>query len=583
MDNGAVEYRSFGNSKPARRGSFGVMALTLAVGAALLPAAPQRADASVRAAIVLDQNTGRIYRAFNANVYHKPASLTKMMTLYLVFDAIKARRLHLNQRVRVSYRAASRPPSKMYLRTGQYITIRKLIYGMAVKSANDAATAAAEAVAGSEHRFAQMMTMKARELGMFRTVFRTASGLPAPGQITTAKDMAILARALRRDHPRYYRVFAARYFYYGGRAHANTNRLLHRYGVIDGLKTGYTRRARFNLATSATNGRKRVVVVVLGASSSRERYRVTRNMLAHAWRSRPRGSYVVAQVARNHFHRGSRNTRMLAMARASQKSKAAAKITVKKLAAPTNTAKALVVEKKTLAVRTAERRQKRIHLGTRRAHATVAAKKVVTAAYRQVRVLHLGSYKGMRTASRKAVRAYRRLPRSYRRGAKVRIAMVRTRKGRLYRAQISHVRTSRVARACRFLNKRGTRCRVIRYRTRALAASTLADWRKRVASPRRADGRAKSQRRTASSGEKYAIQVAASRKFGLARKAVRKARRALPRTIVAGTRVTVLKPSTYKGNLYRARIVGMTKREAREACKLLERRNLRCMTIRHDA
>ena len=582
MDIGAVEYRSNRDSKPASRGGFAIAALALSMSATFLPAATRNADASVRAAIVLDQNTGRIYRAYNANVYHKPASLTKMMTLYLVFDALKARRLRINQTIRVSYRAATRPPSKMYLRTGQRVTIRQLIYGMAVKSANDAATAAAEAVAGSEYRFAQMMTMKARELGMFRTVFRNASGLPAGGQITTAKDMAILARALRRDHPQYYRVFAARYFRYRGYLHGNTNRLLHRYGVVDGLKTGYTRRARFNLATSATNGRKRVVVVVLGASSSRERYRVTRNLLAYAWRKRPYGGYVVARRARNHFRYGSRRTRMLAMARASRKvqnkSRKTAKKTIDSTAA--HTPKNTVVIKKTLAAKTAERRRKRIHLGTRSAHASVAAKTVSAAAYRQIRVLHLGNYRKMGIASRKAVRAYGRLPRSYRRGAKVRVAMVRTRKGRFYRAQISHMPSSRIAGACRYLNKRGTRCRIIRYRTRTLAASTLADWRKRIAAPRRT----KSQRRATTSGsERYAIQVAASRKFRLARKALHKARRALPHKIVRGTRVAVLKPSSYKGSLYRARIVGMTKKEAKRACRVLERRKLRCMAIRHDA
>ena len=365
----AVEIRSRSAVQAAERSGLAKTALlltSLTVGLAL---ASGQAQASVRAAIVLDQNTGRIYKSYNANVYHKPASLTKMMSLYLVFDALKAGRLRLNQWVRVSRWAASRPPSKMYLRAGQRITIRKLIYGMAVKSANDAATAAAEAVAGSEGAFARMMTMKARELGMYRTVFRTASGLPARGQITTAKDMAVLARALRRDHPRYYRVFSARYFRYAGRTFSNTNRLLHRYGVIDGLKTGYTRRARYNLATSATNGRKRVVVVVLGGTSSWERYRVTRNLLAFAWRARPNGSYVVARRARNHFRHRSRRTRMVAMARASRRN---GNVTRRRAGnATSNIGANVAIHKKTLATRRAERRRHRIQLGTGRAYAAV--------------------------------------------------------------------------------------------------------------------------------------------------------------------------------------------------------------------
>ncbi len=410
MGIGAVEFRSRSAAQSAERSGRATKTLltSLAVGMAL--AAGSQAQASVRAAIVLDQNTGRIYKSFNANVLHKPASLTKMMSLYLVFDALKAGRLRLNQWVRVSYRAASRPPSKMYLRAGQRITIRKLIYGMAVKSANDAATAAAEAVAGSEAAFARMMTMKARELGMYRTVFRTASGLPARGQITTAKDMAILARALRRDHPRYYKVFSARYFRHAGRSYANTNRLLHRYGVIDGLKTGYTRRARYNLATSATNGRKRVVVVVLGATSSWERYRVTRNLLAYAWRARPYGSYVVARAARNHFRNRSRRTRMIAMARAARRKPI--NRTARKSATARNTANNIganvAIHKKTLATRRAERRRNRIQLGTGRAYSAVTRRPVIT--YRRENVLHLGNYKRLRTASRKAIRAYRRLP-----------------------------------------------------------------------------------------------------------------------------------------------------------------------------
>jgi D-alanyl-D-alanine carboxypeptidase len=566
MGIGAVEFRSRSDSKLVRHGGLATAAILTTLGVALVPSAENQAQASVRAAIVLDQNTGRVYKSYNANVRHKPASLTKMMTLYLVFDALKAKRLRLNQWVRVSYRAASRPPSKMYLRAGQRISIRHLIYGMAVKSANDAATAAAEAVAGSEARFARMMTMKARELGMFRTVFRTASGLPAAGQITTARDMAVLARALRRDHPYYYRVFAARYFRYRGRLHGNTNRLLHRSGVVDGLKTGYTRRARYNLATSATNGRKRVVVVVLGASSSRERYRVTRNLLAFAWRARPYGGFVVARAARNHFRHRSNRTRMMAMARASAKRNAAKK-----------TGSSLVIQKKTLAVRTAERRRHRIQLGTSRAYAATAPRTKV-ATYRRVQVLHLGSYRHRRTASRKAVRAYRRLPARYRHGAKIRVAVVRTRKGRRYRAQIARFQPRRTGTACRYLKRRGTSCRIITYKTRTLAAATLADWRARHAPTRPA---ARSKRRQAGSG--YSIQVAASHKLGLARKAIRKARRALPRSIVNGTHTAVLRPSSYKGRLFRARIVGLSKQEARKACRILANRKLRCIAIRHSA
>ena len=191
----------------------------------------------------------------------------------------------------------------------------------------------------------------------------------------------------------------------------------------------------------------------------------------------------------------------------------------------------------------------------------------------------------MGTASRKAVRAYRRLPYNYRRGAKVRIAMVRTRRGRVYRAQIAHLRKRRTGKACQYLSRRGTRCRIMTYRVRTLSSRAQATWRgKRT--PARLTGsvvRTASSRSRKNSTGSYAIQVAASRKLGWARKAVRKARRALPRSITRGTRVALLRPSSYRGRLYRARIVGLSKREARNACRILAGRRLRCMTIRQKA
>lgn len=577
---------------------------------------PGQAGASIRAAIVVDQRTGRVYRSFNANLAHAPASLAKIMTLYLTFDAIKAGKLRMNQRVRVSRRAAARSPSKLYLRAGSYVRIRTLVYGTAVASANDAATVLAEKIAGSEHVFAQMMTMKARELGMWNTVFRTASGLPARGQRTTARDMAVLTRALRRDHPRLSRVFSVRAFQFAGRYRTNTNRLLHRFGAVDGLKTGYTRRARFNLVTTATNGRRQLIIVVLGGSSSNERYRWTTRLMAAAWRQRPGRTYVVARRAVNRFrpkrsrrlartrtrtliahaNRGTRSaTANVAAKRAPVNTVAAKRPPVTNVAA--RTAPVKVITKKTLVDRRRERRDIRINLGGRKAHAAISqehtpAKPKVF--FRREIVLHLGSNRRARTASRRAARAMRKLPGRYRRGARVRVAAVRARSGRIYRAQIAYTNDRRAARACGRLKQRGIRCRVITRRVPILSASARRAWRgsnrgrvRQTISRRRADSRRTTVRRTTTrrgaGQENYAIQVAAGRKVKLVRKAVRRARRVLPRGIRRGTRVAVLKPGSYKGRMYRARIVGMTRKEARKACRILSDRKIRCMAIRHKA
>ncbi|MEQ8699216.1 MAG: D-alanyl-D-alanine carboxypeptidase family protein, partial [Bauldia litoralis] len=242
----------------------------------------------VKSTIVVDAYSGRVIRAYNADASHPPASLAKMMTLYLTFEALKSGKLRWNQRVRISRHAATRMPSKIYLRHGQRVRIRDLVYATAVKSANDAAAALAEAIAGSEFRFAQLMTRRAHQIGMKSTYFGTASGLPARGQRTTARDMARLGRALILHHGKYYHIFSTRYFRYGRRTFASTNRLLHRRRGVDGIKTGYTNRARFNLVTSARRGRKRVVTVVLGATSSRTRYNRTRWLIAQGLKGRPK-------------------------------------------------------------------------------------------------------------------------------------------------------------------------------------------------------------------------------------------------------------------------------------------------------
>ncbi len=238
-----------------------------------LPASPAAAQVGSDryASIVMDAGSGNVLSAASADEPRYPASLTKMMTLYLLFDALRDRRVTLDQQVPVSPWAASMAPTKLGLVPGTYITVEQAILGLVTKSANDAAAALGEMLGGDEERFAQMMTLRARALGMTNTTFRNASGLPDPDQMTTARDMAVLARHLVQDHPAYYRYFSAPSFVFHGRLILNHQHMLQTYPGVDGLKTGYIRDSGFNLVTSAVHGDTRLIGVVLGAANSGER------------------------------------------------------------------------------------------------------------------------------------------------------------------------------------------------------------------------------------------------------------------------------------------------------------------------
>ncbi len=223
------------------------------------------------AAAVIDARTGAVLHASNAGNRQHPASLTKMMTLYLVFEAIRDGRLGLDQRVPVSAHAARQQPIKVGFRAGQRVPVRELIRVSAVRSANDAAVVLAEAVGGTEARFAQMMTDRARRLGLRDTTFRNATGFTAAGHLSTASDMALLGLRLFEDFPQYYNLFGRKQVSAFGRTFSSTNRLLGSYRGADGIKTGYTRAAGFNLVASAEQGGKRVIVAVLGGRSAASR------------------------------------------------------------------------------------------------------------------------------------------------------------------------------------------------------------------------------------------------------------------------------------------------------------------------
>ncbi len=239
--------------------------------AALLRPATAQIGSERYASIVIDAATGNVLSAANPDEYRFPASLTKMMTLYMLFEAVRDRRVSLQQYVPVSPTAAAMPPTKLGLVPGSLITVEQAILGLVTKSANDAAAALGEMLGGDEDRFAQMMTLRARALGMSRTTFQNASGLPDWNQVTTARDMAILSRRLLQDFPAYYHYFSTPAFAYGGRYIRNHQALLTSYPGADGLKTGYTDASGFNVATSALRGDTRLIGVVLGAASSGER------------------------------------------------------------------------------------------------------------------------------------------------------------------------------------------------------------------------------------------------------------------------------------------------------------------------
>ncbi|MGF6172512.1 D-alanyl-D-alanine carboxypeptidase (penicillin-binding protein 5/6) [Ensifer sp. 4252] len=223
------------------------------------------------ASLVLDARTGKVLSSENADTQNHPASLTKMMTLYLTFEALRRGDISWDSKIKVSRAAAAKPPMKLGLKPGSTITVREAVYAMIVRSANDAAAAMSEKLGGSEQNFARKMTAKARQLGMNRTVFINASGLPASKQVTTARDMSTLAVALMRDYPREYRLFATPSFTFRGRKIRGHNNLMYRYDGMDGIKTGYTNASGFNLVSAVRDGNRRVIGVVMGGRTARSR------------------------------------------------------------------------------------------------------------------------------------------------------------------------------------------------------------------------------------------------------------------------------------------------------------------------
>lgn len=235
--------------------------------------------------LIVDATSGRELASDQPDSPRHPASLTKLMTLYLTFSALDSGRLSLGDAIPVSVNAANAPPTKMGMQPGGTVIVRDAIMGLVTRSANDAAVLLGEALGGDEESFARMMTQKARQLGMSSTVFRNASGLPNREQVTTARDMARLANALLRDYPHYYPIFSVQSYTYHGRPLDNHNHMLGNYPGADGLKTGYTAASGFNLVMSAMRDNRRLIGVVMGGSSPGQRDRLMAELMDRGFAS----------------------------------------------------------------------------------------------------------------------------------------------------------------------------------------------------------------------------------------------------------------------------------------------------------
>lgn len=294
-----MEFRGLcgGGVRPWRSGAvlrLTVLALLAALGFGLFT---DSATANPKfAAVTVDARTGKFLFAENADSIRHPASLTKMMTLYILFQDLSRGRMQLNSEIRVSARATGMAPSKLGVPAGGTITVETAIKALVVKSANDVAAAVAENLGGTEKAFAQRMTSTARAIGMSRTTFLNASGLPNPKQVTTARDMATLGLRLMRDFPQYYPYFRTQSFVYQGRTIRGHNRLLGSYEGTDGIKTGFINASGFNLVSSVRRGDRRLVGVVLGGRTGASRDAYMKAMLTKQF-PKAKGGTTIAAMA----------------------------------------------------------------------------------------------------------------------------------------------------------------------------------------------------------------------------------------------------------------------------------------------
>lgn len=524
--------------------------------------------AYTKSSITIDARSGLVLQSHNANASHPPASLSKLMTLYLTFEAISRGRFGWNTRVRISRYAATRQPSKLYLRTGERVRVRDLVYATAIKSANDAAAALAVRIAGSERRFARLMTQRARQLGMRRTVFGTASGLPSRGQRTTARDMAILARSLIHHYPQYTKVFATRFYRFGRRTFRNTNRLLQSHPHVKGMKTGYTRRARYNLVTSAHNGRIHLITVVLGARTSNHRYWKTKRLLAGGWRIAHNSAYLrktpqgYVRIAMRSRIGGKPAGKTVRNAGAAHASAAKRNGKIKQVAA--------LPKKRPDKPRIGLSLTSSAAAAPRPASAQRPVKQPVhgsTVRRRYVHGVQVGAFYRRHQAQSAIRRAIRALPPSYRRQTNGAIVRTRGHRRTFYLARLMGLGLRQAQRACKTVRRRGIDCVPVSVR-RAVVEPKL-----RTIAVRRSKSKSR-----------FGIQVGAFTEYRRAQRGLKQARKVLPNRLARGTGTHILTRRNRSNRaIYRARITGLSFSQAREACTILKRRSLNCLAIEFRA
>jgi D-alanyl-D-alanine carboxypeptidase len=381
--------------------------------------ASQPASAVRYASIVVDERTGAVLHAENPDRRSFPASLTKIMTLYMIFEALKTGRLSPDQELPVSKRASRRPKSKLWLKKGQKIKVKDVIGALITKSANDAATVVAEAIGGSEEQFARMMTARAHQIGMTHTNFRNASGLPNKHQVSTARDMAKLAMALRRDFPNQFNLFSMKDFKYRGRKHRNHNRLLGRFAGTDGIKTGYVRASGYNIVVSVERGGRRLIAVVFGGKSAAKRDLHVKKLLQRTFRTIAENDRIEASQQKIAAKKA-----LKPAAKSAQSSRSASqKVSIARITAETSG-----VPEEELALENWS--------------------------------VQVGAFDRFAPAHLAAGRAARLAPML--RGARVVVETGASTKQRIYRARLAGLTEGRAIRACRTLKKKKMSCLVVR-------------------------------------------------------------------------------------------------------------------------
>lgn len=502
------------------------------------------------AALVIDATSGRILHEENADDRRYPASLTKMMTIYMVFDALERGAWSLNRPLPVSSAAAAQPPSKLGLRKGQTIRAEDAILALVTKSANDVSVVLAEALGGTESNFAKMMTTKARQLGMSRTTFRNASGLPDNAQITTARDMALLAMALLRDYPQYYTYFSTRSFAFRGIRHGNHNRLLGAYQGVDGIKTGYIRASGYNLVASARRGGRRVIGVLLGGETAAQRNRKMAGLLDVGFRRLD--TTLAEDMARP---RVGLDTASVVPAPARSASIPSSRVASPSLAASAGASASWGIQ---------------VGAFPDAASARKAAQRAITAARSQIGngVIHVEPNGRRKT---------------------------------LYQARIGNIERAEASRACSILKKKKFKCMVFKLDQplAVVAAATPAVFERPMAKPQVLNdallrvgdrepfstseqasdsNRASGSTRAADGDRRWGVQVGAYRSpepaLSMATAATAKAGALLQ----SGT-IAVVPRNDRTRSFYLARIHGLTREDAEAACAALRKKSVDCLIV----